>query len=272
MDRDEASAVSPRPRRAKLLHPRHSQRPARPSAEAASPAPASAVAYGYTFNVDHPRSWSTASNKLLILGWCYENSGAPILGIRAQFAGETVEGIYGSKRLDVLVSTGMKQAEYSGIKIDVHTHLGDHVLLVEVQHDDGWHPLFQKMVHVGKAGDPTEQSEYEKWCQQHEELADADLAAIKAHIADFDSRPVISVVMPVYNPAEDLLAKAIESVLGQHYPHWELCIADDASSEPHVRAVLERFAARDARVKVAFRKHERAHLRGHQHGARPRHR
>jgi glycosyltransferase involved in cell wall biosynthesis len=222
--------------------------------EAAPASPALApLSFGYTFNVDHPRSWSTASNKLLILGWCYENSGVPILGIRAQFAGETVEGIYGSKRLDVLVSTGMKQAEYSGIKIDVRTHLGDHVLLVEVRHEDGWHPLFQKMVHVGKAGDPTELSEYEKWCRQHEALDDADLAAIKAHIADFNSRPLISVVMPVYNPAEELLTKAIESVLGQVYPHWELCIADDASSEPHVRAVLERFAARDDRVKVAFR-------------------
>jgi glycosyltransferase involved in cell wall biosynthesis len=231
--------------------------PAAEPAAAAEPVPApqapATPAYGYTFNVDHPRSWSTASNKLLILGWCYENSGAPILGIRAQFAGETVEGIYGSKRLDVLVSTGMKQAEYSGIKIDVRTHLGDHVLLVEVQHEDGWHPLFQKMVHVGKAGDPTELSEYEKWCRQHEELSDTDLAAIKAHIAKFDSRPLISVVMPVYDPAEDLLVKAIESVLGQIYPHWELCIADDASGAPHVRAVLERFAAQDPRVKVAFR-------------------
>ncbi len=232
--------------------PHPSQPTAATETAPASPAPASR-SYGYTFNVDHPRSWSTASNKLLILGWCYENSGAPILGIRAQFAGETVEGIYGSKRLDVLVSTGMKQAEYSGIKIDVRTHLGDHVLLVEVRHEDGWHPLFQKMVHVGKAGDPTELSEYEKWCRQHEELSDADVAAIKAHIADFDSRPLISVVMPVYNPAEDLLVKAIESVLGQIYPHWELCIADDASSAPHVRTVLERFAGRDSRVKVSFR-------------------
>ncbi len=216
-------------------------------------APAEGPTYHYTFNVDHPRSWSTASNKLLILGWCYENSAAPIRGIRASFAGKTFEGIYGSKRLDVLASTGMRQSEYSGIKIDVRTHLGDHPLIVEVQHDDGWHPLFQKMVHVGKAGDPTELSEYEKWCHQHEELSGEDLGAIRAHMEAFAARPLISVVMPVYNTPEALLAKAIESVLGQLYPRWELCIADDASTEPHVRAVLERFAAKDARIRVSYR-------------------
>jgi glycosyltransferase involved in cell wall biosynthesis len=225
--------------------------PASPAADAPAPA-APRRDYRYTYNFDHPRTWSTASNKLLILGWCYENSAAPIHGIRAQFAGQTVEGIYGSKRLDVLVSTGVKQAEYCGIKIDVRTHLGDHLLVVEVKHDDGWHPYFQKLVHVGQVGDPTELSEYEKWCQQHEALEEGDRKAVAEHIESFTARPVVSVVMPVYNPPESLLTKAIQSVFDQVYPHWELCIADDASTQPHVRAVLERFAA-DPRVKVAYR-------------------
>jgi O-antigen biosynthesis protein len=223
---------------------------------AISPAASAVVepaSYHYTFNIDHPRSWSTASNKLLILGWCFENSGAPILGIRAHFAGQIYEGIYGSKRLDVLASTGMKQAEYCGIKIDVPTHLGDHVLVVEVQHGDAWHPLFQKLVHVGKVGDPSELSEYEKWCEQHEALGQADLKAIAAHIGAFAVSPLISVLMPVYNPPEDLLSKAIQSVVDQLYSRWELCIADDASTQPHVRDVLERFAAKDERIKVTYR-------------------
>jgi len=224
-----------------------------PAAPGTPPAAPAAPDYRYTFNFDHPRTWSTASNKLLILGWCYENSGSPILGIRAHFAGETTEGIYGSKRLDVLASTGMKQAEYCGIKIDVRTHLGDHPLIVEVRHEDRWNPFFQTMVHVGKAGDPTELSEYEKWCQQHETLFEDDVGAIARHIEAFRSRPLISVVMPVYNTPEGLLAQAIQSVFEQLYPNWELCIADDASSEPHVRRVLEGFASKNPRVRVAFR-------------------
>ena len=225
--------------------------PAAPQAQAPIPPPP--PEYHYTFNFDHPRSWNTASNKLLVLGWCYENSGAPIRGIRAHFAGETTEGIYGSKRLDVLASTGMKQAEYSGIKVDVRTHLGDHPLLIELLHDDGWRPFFQTMVHVGKVGDPTELSEYEKWCEQHEALTDEDRAAIQGHIESFRTRPLISVVMPVYNTPEGLLAKAVASVRAQLYPNWELCIADDASPEPHVRPALEGLAATDPRIKVAYR-------------------
>ena len=49
------------------------------------------------------------------------------------------------------------------------------------------------------------------------------------------------------------LRLAIDSVLRQTYPHWELCIADDQSSEPHVRPVLEEYASRDQRIRVTFR-------------------
>src|SRR5262249_22763832 len=38
--------------------------------------------------------------------------------------------------------------------------------------------------------------------------------------------------------------------LRQTYPHWELCIADDGSTHPHVRQVLDEFAAQDHRIKV----------------------
>src|ERR1044072_2158552 len=40
------------------------------------------------------------------------------------------------------------------------------------------------------------------------------------------------------------------SVLGQSYGDWWLCLADDASTEPHVREILARFAARDPRIRV----------------------
>jgi glycosyltransferase involved in cell wall biosynthesis len=57
----------------------------------------------------------------------------------------------------------------------------------------------------------------------------------------------------VYNTPEELLREAIDSVLAQTYSSWELCIADDYSTQPHVRRVLETYAQRDPRIKVAFR-------------------
>jgi glycosyltransferase involved in cell wall biosynthesis len=41
----------------------------------------------------------------------------------------------------------------------------------------------------------------------------------------------------------------------QLYPNWELCVADDASSDGHVRPILERYAAEDDRIKLVFREH-----------------
>jgi glycosyltransferase involved in cell wall biosynthesis len=59
--------------------------------------------------------------------------------------------------------------------------------------------------------------------------------------------------MPVHDPPARLLSAAIESVLAQTYPHWELCTTDDASSKPWVREILEQYAAADPRIKVIYR-------------------
>lgn len=65
--------------------------------------------------------------------------------------------------------------------------------------------------------------------------------------------PLISLIVPVFNPSERHLREMIASVQGQSYGRWELCLADDASTAPHVRPVLEEFARADPRVRVVFR-------------------
>ncbi|GHS88642.1 hypothetical protein AGMMS49957_10500 [Synergistales bacterium] len=68
-----------------------------------------------------------------------------------------------------------------------------------------------------------------------------------------DAPPLISVVMPTWNTEPNLLREAIESVQKQLYPHWELCIAGDASAAPHARKILDEYASADKRVKVCYR-------------------
>ncbi|MBD2517426.1 glycosyltransferase [Nostoc sp. FACHB-973] len=65
--------------------------------------------------------------------------------------------------------------------------------------------------------------------------------------------PKISVVMPVFNPQIPFLESAIASVINQVYQNWELCIADDRSTNPAVRSTLNRWAASDERIRVVFR-------------------
>lgn len=78
-----------------------------------------------------------------------------------------------------------------------------------------------------------------------------------AHSASPDApsgtTPLLSVILPVHDPPEAILAAALDSVVAQSYPHWELCVADDASTRPYVRVMLEQYAARDARVRVVYR-------------------
>lgn len=59
---------------------------------------------------------------------------------------------------------------------------------------------------------------------------------------------MISVVMPAYNSA-DFIREAIESVLNQTYPHFELIVIDDGSSDNTVQ-IVEEYQARDPRVKL----------------------
>jgi len=95
--------------------------------------------------------------------------------------------------------------------------------------------------------------DYSAWIGGDGGLTAADRVAIRKHIGALAQTPLISVVMPVYNPNIKHLSEAIESVRRQLYEHWELCIADDASSDPDVRRVLEEFAEVDPRIKVSFR-------------------
>lgn len=90
---------------------------------------------------------------------------------------------------------------------------------------------------------------YEAWIAACDTLTDADRAAIVRHIDALSSKPLISVVVPVYDAPEPMLRAMIASVQGQLYSHWELCLADDASPSPHVARVLADCAASDPRIR-----------------------
>jgi GT2 family glycosyltransferase len=64
------------------------------------------------------------------------------------------------------------------------------------------------------------------------------------------ARPVVSVVMPVYETDPGYLKAAIDSVRAQIYPDWELCIADDGSRRRRVRSVIDSRAATDHRIRA----------------------
>lgn len=65
--------------------------------------------------------------------------------------------------------------------------------------------------------------------------------------------PEIAVVMPVWNAPHAFLRQAIESVKRQTYPRWQMCIADDASTDPEIAPLLRSLCGGDPRFKIVFR-------------------
>jgi glycosyltransferase involved in cell wall biosynthesis len=61
-------------------------------------------------------------------------------------------------------------------------------------------------------------------------------------------KPLISIVLPTYNTPIHYLDQAIQSVLHQHYPHWELCIVDDASTLSATQQLLSDYQCIDERI------------------------
>lgn len=96
---------------------------------------------------------------------------------------------------------------------------------------------------------------YKRWIKWFDTLGENDRRAILDHVSELHHKPFISIIMPTYNSSERWLRLAIDSIRAQLYPNWELCIADDASTAPHVRIVLEEYARMDKRIRVVFREH-----------------
>ena len=76
----------------------------------------------------------------------------------------------------------------------------------------------------------------------------------ETEIAAFPYRPTISILCPVYNVEPKWLQVAVESVRSQLYDRWELCLADDASTNPVTVRYLKSLAGTDPRIKVTLRK------------------
>ena len=104
-----------------------------------------------------------------------------------------------------------------------------------------------------REGRSTNKGSYRDWVSYYDTLSDGDRKVIRDAIDALPARPLISVIMPVYNTELPWLERAIASVRAQLYSNWELCISDDASPNPEVRRLLQAQAESDPRIRVAYR-------------------
>jgi len=94
---------------------------------------------------------------------------------------------------------------------------------------------------------------YAEWIANFDLLDETERRELRSLVSALDDAPVISVVMPVFDPSEEHLRDAIQSVVDQIYPPWKQCIADDASTAEWVPRVLAEYEAADPRIRVVRR-------------------
>jgi GT2 family glycosyltransferase len=100
----------------------------------------------------------------------------------------------------------------------------------------------------GRVGRVRSARDYARWVQQNR-LEGTEIAKMVALAEDWRYKPVFSIITPVHNTKPKWLRACIESVQRQMYPHWELCVADDGSTDVATSRVL-RECQNDPRIRV----------------------
>jgi GT2 family glycosyltransferase len=199
---------------------------------------------------EHPLTWTRLVGQVEARGWCFAIDQTPLHAVRARVGDRIFPGVYGQPRPDIAAQhPQFSLAERCGFKIELILEPKDNLVIIEVGDEQGnWRRILTRSLGKGAHYD-----DYELWVRAHDTLTPEATVRIQRNLQKLKHRPLISVLMPVYNTPEKWLVRAIESVRSQIYAQWELCIADDASTQPHIRPLLEKAAREDSRIKVVFR-------------------
>lgn len=220
---------------------------------------------GFHFHIDEPLEWSLRSNRIQIRGWCVHRSNGQISGIRVVWPTGEAYGRYCEPRPDVSHAFELShELENCGFKIPILLPSGKTTLTLQATSDGGdWHdlkswdavvPWYTVLPFWRQRSDQDPSTDYEAWVRRFEQPRWWHRQSMKLRARRLMYRPLISVLLPTYNTPTNWLRNAIESVRHQTYPYWELCISDDASTQPEVRDTIRCYLRRDCRIKATFRK------------------
>src|SRR5437899_7138523 len=105
-----------------------------------------------------------------------------------------------------------------------------------------------------QSAEAIEQDEYGRWFARHRVSAE-EAAMLREQSRNFSYRPLISILTPTFNPNDEFLTAAVESVIAQAYEEWELILMDDGSVGSTAGALLKNLGRRDARIQIGGQEH-----------------
>lgn len=100
--------------------------------------------------------------------------------------------------------------------------------------------LYEKATHK-------DQKDYERWLERHK-ITETIREAQKETV--FDKQPCFSIVVPLYKTQEKYLKELLESIKGQTYSNWELCLSDGSGGDSPLKEILKELEHSDSRIKV----------------------
>ena len=215
------------------------------------------------FWLDRPLVWPKKARQLKVSGWCFAISGDEITEVRARVRKNFFPARFGTPRPDIgLEYDNRPGALRSGFSLQAIIPPGRSEFIMEARSGNGpWETFFIHPVRGAIFREPSDgdAGDYARWIRCYDRLQREDVKRVREQIAQFHYSPLISVLLPVYNSNLKWLRRAILSVQKQLYPHWELCIVDDASTDRKIWPFLQRCARQDRRIKL-MRRTENGHI------------
>lgn len=94
---------------------------------------------------------------------------------------------------------------------------------------------------------------YSEWVKEYDSPDESFFEQNVSAYNKLDSKPLISIIVPVYEIPPKSFEQTIESVRSQIYSNWELVIVDDCSMRADLKRKLLEIEESDKRIKVIFR-------------------
>ena len=111
--------------------------------------------------------------------------------------------------------------------------------------------MLKRVVYTQFGINSPKDSAYQAWLTKH--FPDfIEIAKMRKELPSLSYQPLISIIVPTYNTKPAFLRDCLDSVLGQVYDNWELCIVDDASPSDVARKIIEEYANGEPRIKYQF--------------------
>ena len=115
---------------------------------------------------------------------------------------------------------------------------------------------------------PSEQVQYDAWFKK-QRITEEQLAAQREAAGNLTYQPKISIAIPLFNTNLKYLDVLLDSIEGQSYENWELCLADGSTEgavEMHLKARYQPDFSRDSRIRYQ-RLEENAGISGNTNAA-----